>query len=181
MRIPVGEVTLWTGRKSLRPIIPRALLSAGFAAAGYFYAGMPLQFVIDATINILPWTESGVVTTWNLLRAAAFLPLMIDGVSALRSLTTRYELTSERLVYSRGLLVRQQDQIALQRIRDFRIMRPLMARIAGTGVVHIVSRDETLPHLEIGPFTGAGEVEASIRSAVSARQEATGYRELETT
>ncbi len=177
----MSEENIWKGRQSLRPFVPKALLSITVAWAGYYYAGAPLQAIIDATLNILPWTDAGVLRVWNALRIASFVPLALTGLSAAKAWSTRYQLTSERLIYSRGILLRKQDQIALQRIRDFRIMRPAMARLTGTGVVHIISRDETLPHLEMGPFGKPDEIEGDIRRAVGARQEATGYRELETT
>lgn len=177
-----GEALLWEGHPSPRSLIPALLLAGGFAWMGYFHlATIILQPVIDVTAFLIAWDKDLLMTVWHATQALFFLPLLLGLLKLLTLRLTRYSLTSERLLYSRGLLLRRQDQIWLQRIRDFRIAKPLGARLTGTGYITLVSRDETLPRLDMGPFARCDRIEELVRQAVVARQSEVGYREVETT
>jgi uncharacterized membrane protein YdbT with pleckstrin-like domain len=173
--------TLWTQRPSARPLIPALALAAGIAWAGRAAAAPVTQAFIDATAGLLPWTATNVFYPYYAFQALAVLPLLVVFWWLAVKKTTVYAMTPDRLLYTRGILLRNHDQIRLERVRDFRVLRPLAARLTGTGSIHLVSPDETLPELELGPFPDPLAVEATIRSRVIAHQDATGYREFEAT
>lgn len=177
----MATTTLWTGHPSLRSLAPAALIAALCAWVGFTFANPVAQSLIDATAMVIPWTEENVRWPYYGLQCLGLLPALLVAFKALSYRMTRFVVSPERLLYERGMLLRSYDQIRLERVRDFRVLRPLASRLTGTGRVVVISRDETLPELVMGPFARPLEVEQTIRKEVIRRQEESGYRELETT
>ena len=63
----------------------------------------------------------------------------------LRSLGTRYRITSQRVIVETGMLSKRVDQLDLYRIVDFVVERSFGQRIMGTGTITIDSMDKTTP------------------------------------
>lgn len=177
----MSETTIWSKSPSLRSLVPVALLGIGLAWAGFEYAGPVAQQMINATADVIQWTETNVLIPYYGLQALGSFPLLLVMWRAIMFKTTRFSLTDSRILYNRGVLLRKYDQIRLERIRDFRILKPLLTSITGTGYILILSRDETYPQLTIGPFGDPLGVESAIRKQVLERQSEVGYREFETT
>ncbi len=176
----MSETTSWTGRPSFRPLLGAAVATG---ALGFFLMGQvsPIfQSVIDATHERVYWSDGAIATIYHGIRIACFIPLILVLWRMLLNLTVRYEVRDGRFLFHHGLLFRKHDQILLQRVRDFRVYRPLAHMVMGVGKIHMVSRDETFPELTIGPFARPLEVEKLLHDAVTEQQGATGYRELET-
>lgn len=171
----------WSGRPSMRPYILGAAIMAGVAYLISFYVGPAFQVVINATQDVIPWTASIIEKVYYAAQTVIWFPLVAVLFKMLRVFFTSYRIEDGRLIYDHGLIFRKQDQIALQRVRDFRVLKPVSQRIAGTGTVMLVSRDETYPELPMGPFSSPVEVSEIIRGAVLAQQKATNYREFEST
>jgi uncharacterized membrane protein YdbT with pleckstrin-like domain len=177
----MDTTTLWEARPSLRTLVPAMIFAGVCIWAGFAFANPVAQAFIDGTAMVIPWTAENVRIPYHAVQAAGFFPAIVVGFKALGYRMTRFALSSERLLYEHGVLLRSYDQIRLERIRDFRVLRPLAARLTGTGKVIVISRDETLPELIMGPFARPLEAEEAIRKEVIRRQEESGYRELETT
>lgn len=79
--------------------------------------------------------EIGVLMyVWNVI---AIIGAGLLCYAALWRLTCTYSLTHECVLGSTGILSRQHIRIALSRIVDYRVMRPLIERIIGLGDLHI--------------------------------------------
>lgn len=65
--------------------------------------------------------------------------------SPLSSFTTRYRLTSQRLVVERGLIGRRTESFGLFGINDIEIRQGIFARLAGIGDVFLYSSDREFP------------------------------------
>lgn len=175
-----GPIT-WSARPSFRQFAVGGLLMGGL---GYFFsskAGPVFQVVINATADSVMWTDELILNIYHGLQVASYIPLAVVGMMFLRALSVKYEISEGRFLMHRGILVRRHDQIALQRVRDFRVFRPLGLTLLGIGRVHLVSRDETYPELTIGPFSDPLDVERIIHAAVLEQQQKVGFREFEST
>ena len=58
-----------------------------------------------------------------------------------KSLSTRYEITSQRVRVERGLLSKTKDSLELFRIDHFDVLKPLGMRMAGQCMLHLRSSD----------------------------------------
>lgn len=159
----------WSSRPTLRMHLVAGLLAAGVGVYGSSVAGRAFQAVINVT-DFLPWSDSAIWAIYRGLQVSAFIPMMIIGAYALKALTTKYEIRDGRLLYHHGILSRKHDQIALQRVRDFRVYRPVAHMVLGIGKVQIISRDETFPSLMMGPLSDPLGVEKVLHSAVLEQQ-----------
>lgn len=176
-----GETTISTFRVSIIPAVFTTVILALLGVLMLRGLSGAFQSFIDATVGFIPWTQSGVVKIYHIGQIAVFAPALLG---VLRIVVLRqhvFELTSERLFYRRGILRRRADQVALERIRDFSLAASFPGTLIGLGRVCVISRDETLPELWIGPVRKPEDIAQSIRAAVLERQTAVGFREFETT
>ncbi len=62
---------------------------------------------------------------------------------------TKYVLTEEKLLITRGVLRQTEDEIRLYRIMDLSLNRSLFDRIDGVGTIHCCSADRSAPEFDI--------------------------------
>lgn len=177
----MNEEAIWSAHPRLRALIPLMILCLVISVGGFRVAGPWAQIFINSTAIYIHWTGESVLVFYRAVQGVMLLPLLFLAWKIAVYRTTLFEMTPDRLLYTRGILLRKYDQIRLERVRDFRIFRPLASRLTGTGSVIVVSRDETLPRLTMGPFTEPLGVEKAIREQVLIQQKVSGYREVETT
>lgn len=169
---------VWQGRPSLRQFLPPLVAWLAVGAWLYLKSFVLIQAFVNRTV-FLNWTQVEVTRLFYGFQIAVFLPVAFTLLRMFRRRVIHYTMTRDRLLIRRGIVVRTLDQIWLRRVRDFRVMEPLGARITGTGTLLVISRDDTLPRLVMGPFRNPEEVEALMRPLVMAAQQASNYREIE--
>lgn len=171
--------SFWSRRPSMRLFMVRQMLVMPFLIAGFVFAPKLVQHLYLATTWLPIWSIETIKAAKWVIRAAIIGWIMVGAINMLKIWVTRYELTPSRFLYHHGIIVRQHDEIELHRIRDFRVIRPLMSRILGLGKIYMITRDETWPILVIGPFTDSRQLQSDIREKVEAHKRATGFREFE--
>lgn len=77
-------------------------------------------------------------------------PLALTGLALLIVLAkwadtigAKYQVTAERLIVRRGILMKSIDEIELYRVKDVRMDFSLLNQLAGIGTIHVSSSDET--------------------------------------
>lgn len=172
------EQTLWITHPSWRMHIPVTLVSTAASGLGFWYAAPLMQGLVDMT-GTLPWTQEGVDTAYRILRIAIGFPVLyaIGRLAALR--LTSYELTTQRLRIRHGLFPRRQDEIALQRLRDYVVKRSLAGMVLGYGTIKLLSRDPNHPVLKMTGITNAIERCENVRNCALEWKRRLGYREFE--
>ena len=89
-----------------------------------------------------------IVSAWQWL--AVVFTLGIAGlVYWVRSLSTTYEITTQRVRVERGLLSTVKENVELFRIDHFDLHKPLGMRLAGHCALHLRSSDANFPSLMI--------------------------------
>lgn len=82
--------------------------------------------------------------TWG--RWPLLLSLVALGLVAARwigNMAARYDLTEDRLVVRRGIVMKSLDEVELYRVKDIRLDFSVVNQLAGLGTICIVSSDET--------------------------------------
>jgi membrane protein YdbS with pleckstrin-like domain len=171
------ERSLWAGRPALRLLVLSPVFLA-LAAGGAWLARRAL------VPGRLPEPEWLLPLGWETLRHLNQACVELAGATmiglaltwaVLSRLTTRYELTSQRMRLRSGILVRVVDEIELYRIRDVRLVRGPLQRLAGLGTVTIDSTDGT-GTVRVGPIAASGKVRESIRDASETQKARMGMR-----
>ncbi len=67
----------------------------------------------------------------------------------IRSISTRYEITSQRVRIERGILSKVKESVELFRIDHFDVLKPLGMRLAGQCMLHLRSSDAGFPSIMI--------------------------------
>lgn len=109
-----------------------------FAATQSTEAEKPI-FVGHPAILYSAWNWVGVIVTLGI----AFFYFWF------KSLSTRYEITSQRVRIERGILSKVKDSIELFRIDHFDLHKPLGMRLVGHCVLHLRSSDTSFPAVYI--------------------------------
>lgn len=135
-----------------------------------------LWLVIAAGIVV-----GGTVAVNPLVYAALIIPL---GGIVIRWAVTRstvYELTSQRLRKTSGILNKKLDELELYRVKDSTLEQPLLLRMFGLGNIKIMSSDVSLPVLEMSAVPGAYEAREKLRVAVEAERDRKRVRDVNLT
>ena len=90
-----------------------------------------------------------------------------------------FELTSERLLISRGVLSRTTNSLELYRVKDMRIVQPLALRMVGLENIVLITSDENSPHVVIDHIPSSLHLSDQIRTHVEACRVSKGTREVE--
>jgi uncharacterized membrane protein YdbT with pleckstrin-like domain len=114
-----------------------------------------------------------------LLTCWLIIPACVAAVRWLRTRTTRYELTSQRLLVSTGILSRQTDALELYRVRDLRIVQPLLLRMLSLGDVILDTSDITTPFVALQGVPDARILADVIRTHVEQCRLAKRVREID--
>ena len=89
-----------------------------------------------------------IVSAWQWL-AVVFTLFIAYLVYWIRSRSTRYEITTQRVKIERGLLSKSKENVELFRIDHFDLHKPLGMRLLGHCVLHLRSTDTSFPSLLI--------------------------------
>ena len=150
------ENVLWKGSPSqwlnLGPFTASALLAAGIAVGGLFF---PPAF------------------------AGLILPLLYAVWKYLTVRTRGFELTSERLKITSGVINQHVDEIELYRIKDSQLVRVWWMRLTGLASVSLETSDRTMPNLVIPAIRGGGDMRELRRKQVELRRDKKHVRELD--
>lgn len=150
------ENTLWKGSPTqwlnLGPFLIALLLAAAIVAGGCFF---PPAFVA----LLVPLVY--VVWKYLVVRAQVF------------------ELTSERLRFTRGVINQQVDEIELYRVKDSVLLRLWWMRLTGVASVVLETSDRTMPNLTIPAIRGGLEMRELLRKQVEAQRDKKRVREMD--
>jgi len=90
-----------------------------------------------------------------------------------------FELTSQRLRITTGVINQKIDEIELYRVKDSVTLRPGWMRLTGLSSISLQTSDRTLPHLLIPAIPNGGDVRELLRKQVEAQRDSKGVRETD--
>jgi len=146
---------LWYGRPSVLALAGKIVKTALLVAACWAIFKYPvtaLAAYVDALIppatletellvRIEAWLDLGALV----LMGVAILVLLCR-IVALKSIY--YEVTPDRIEWSRGIFDRQVDNIDMFRVIDLKLRRSLLEAVLGIGTVTLITKDNSDPHFD---------------------------------
>ena len=138
-------------------------------------------------LNLGPFTAATVLTAGiivgGLFFPPAFAALILPPVYVLwKYLVVRmevFELTSERLRITRGVLNQKIDEIELYRVKDSVMVRTWWMRLTGLASIHLETSDRTMPHLVIPAIRDGNEKREALRQQVELIRDKKRVREMD--
>jgi uncharacterized membrane protein YdbT with pleckstrin-like domain len=150
------ETTFWKGSPSqwlnLGPFSVAILLAAGIIAAGVFFPPALIGLVVP-----LGW----MIWSFLVVRCQTF------------------ELTTERLRITTGVINQNIDEVELYRVKDMLIERKWWMRLVGLGNIHLETSDRSLPHIDIPAIRDCIGLREALRKKVEAMRDKKRVREMD--
>jgi uncharacterized membrane protein YdbT with pleckstrin-like domain len=107
--------------------------------------------------------------------------LLIVAWKWLEVMSESFEVTPQRVVVRRGIIMKSVDEIELYRVKDVRLDFSLLNQMAGIGTITITSSDETTRDgkLAMNHVAKAQERREEIRALVDKARRERGVREID--
>lgn len=93
--------------------------------------------------------------------------------------TRVYELTSQRIRVTSGVVNQTIDEIELYRVKDTQMLRTWWMRLTGLASVSVETSDRTLPTLVVPAVSGGVELREILRQQVELTRDRKRVRELD--
>lgn len=152
------------------------------------WRGTPSQWTNFGAYFLCLLLAAGVVAAYFLVPGEPPNPLILIGLVIpfiwalsrwLANRCRRYEVTSERVKITTGLLSRQTSEIELYRVRDYSVVEPFWLRLVGCGDVVLVTADRTTPQIVLHAVPHAATLKDRIRTETERMRQRRGVRDLE--
>ena len=137
-----------------------------------------LLLVVGGAVLVPVLSDQG-VGNWPLLLTVAGLAIIL--AKWVQNLAATYEITDQRLIMRRGIIMKSIDEIELYRIKDVRMNFTLLNQLTGIGAICLTTSDETTRG---GDFVMRNVPRAharreDIRRLVDAARRLRGVREID--
>ena len=154
------ETSLWKGGPSqwlnLGSFILALILAAGIVT-GAIFSGPMLPFVLLGLVIPLFWIF------WQFLKVRC----------------QRYELTTERLKMTTGVINQRIDEVELYRVKDVLVVRSFWMRLTGLASILLETSDRSVPNLVIPAVRGGVELREELRKQVELQRDRKRVRETD--
>ena len=130
---------------------------------------MPVAFgvalLVAAVVGLMWFRDAEPWTFWLLLAAAAVAVLVLLYEVVVNN-TTVYEVTTQRIRISRGMLTRRTEELELYRANDTSLIEPLAMRLFGLGTIEVRTMEEGLPNVQLTAVSGARRLREELRTHI---------------
>jgi membrane protein YdbS with pleckstrin-like domain len=139
---------LFDGRPSLLGMVGAAIKGAILVTMGLVISNWPVERAVNQLLA-LDFSENELVTFGG-YRVAIGLGLVVVALlllvlKMLKLKTTYYQVTHDRVEWSRGIFDRKVDNLDMFRVIDLKLRRSLLDCIFGIGTVELITTDKTDP------------------------------------
>ena len=133
--------------------------------------------LLVAALALAIWVSQSVDSDWALFPALglAVIALVFFLARYAQWLTTNFVLTTDRLIFRKGVLSRQGREIPLERLNDVSFTQTLFQRMMLAGDLLVESAGEQ-GQSQYGHFARPQEVQNEIHRAIEAAAERDAYR-----
>lgn len=147
-----------------------------------FWKGSPSQWLNLGPYSICLLLAAG-ITAGGVFFPPTFIGLLIPLLYAVwRYLTVRclvFEVTTERLRITKGVINQNIDEVELYRVKDIVVERKWWMRLTGLGNVHLQTSDRSLPHVDIPAIRDCIGLREELRKLVEAMRDRKRVREMD--
>jgi hypothetical protein len=135
-------------RPSLWAMAPAVIKGLIFLVAAGLLVKLPLENLANNMLGLeLTESEALAVSRYRVIAGfgLAVLVVFILLMKVLKLKMTRYEVTSERIEWGRGIFDRRLDNLDMFRVIDLKMRRTVFDCIFGIGTVGLITTDKTDP------------------------------------
>lgn len=177
---------LYEGRPSLFGLAPTAIKSASLLVIAFCFIRFPIE---DYAVIFLDKFTDFQLTDAQYFKLAQWLNIFGWGLALLvffvffykilRLKMTRYEITLDRIEYSRGIFDRRVDNLDMFRVIDLKLRRSLLDCLVGIGQVVLTTTDKSDPEFTFLKVRRSRRLYDVIKKASLAADQKQGVIHLE--
>jgi uncharacterized membrane protein YdbT with pleckstrin-like domain len=144
----IDDNVLFAGRPSLWGMAPAVIKGLVVFAIAWLLIKLPLEGFASSLLGLkLTATEAFAVSRYRILTGEGIgaIVVLILMFKAVKLKAIYYEVTADRIEWSRGILDRRVDNVDMFRVVDLKMRRSILDCIFGIGTVALVTNDKTDP------------------------------------
>jgi len=176
------ESILFAGRPSLLGLMGECVRGSLVIALAWGLMKLPLEEWANEPLQLkLTATQLLAAAHYRVLGSYAIVGLVMLGlaIKVLKLKMIYYEVNSDRIEWSRGVLDRRVDNIDMFRVVDLKMRRSLLDCIFGVGTVALITTDKTDPNFVFEKVRGCRDLYDVIKKASLEADRKTGVVHLE--
>ena len=173
---------LFTARPSLLGMAPAMVKGLFFIVLAGLLVRLPLENLVNDLLGLgLTESQSLTVGAYRLIAGLGLglIVVLILVMKMVRLKMTRYEVSPDRIEWSRGILDRRVDNLDMFRVIDLKMRRSVIDCIFGIGTVGLITTDKTDPEFEFEKVHRPRELYDIIKRASLEADRRTGVVHLE--
>ena len=90
-----------------------------------------------------------------------------------------FEITTERVRVTTGMISRRSTELELYRVRDYTVVEPFWLRLIGRGNLILETADRTTPHVVLNAIPSVNALKDQVRTHTERMRRLRGVRDLE--
>ena len=146
------------------------------AFSGKVFGSVLLGLALVAIAILLIHKQIGPWWIWAVLFVLALAFQMIPWADSKR---ISYRITNYRIDFERGLLAKTIDTMELWHVEDLHFHQSLMNRIFNVGNITVLSKDETMPQLELKGIPNPRPISEMLKQRVIAVKRQRGVMKVD--
>ncbi len=173
-----NDKILFAGRPSLWGIVADMAIGAFFCVIGGLLVGLPIEQMLGLELTV---SQTGMVAQYRVLAGLGIISVVasILAVKVIRLKMIYYEVTPDRIEWSRGILDRRVDNLDMFRVVDLKLRRSPLDCIMGVGTVGLITTDKTDPKFDFEKVRDCRLLYDVIKKASLEADRTTGVVHLE--
>jgi membrane protein YdbS with pleckstrin-like domain len=173
---------LFAGRPSLWGMAPAIVRGVVVLAIAWLLIRLPLEGYAAGLLDLkLTPTQALAIGRYRVIAGAAIggLVILILLLKAFKLKMIYYEVSADRIEWSRGILDRRVDNVDMFRVIDLKMRRSLLDCIFGVGTIALITTDKTDPEFEFEKIQDCRYLYDVIKKASLEADRKTGVVHLE--
>jgi len=178
----MDDNVLFAARPSLLGMAPAMVKGLFFIVLAGLLVRLPIENLVNDLLGLgLTESQSLTVGGYRLLAGLGLglIVVLVLVMKMVRLKMTYYEVTPERVEWSRGILDRRVDNLDMFRVIDLKMRRSVFDCIFGIGTVGLITTDKTDPEFEFEKVHRPRELYDIIKKASLEADRTTGVVHLE--
>jgi membrane protein YdbS with pleckstrin-like domain len=173
---------LFAGRPSLWGMAPAIVKGVVVLAIAWLLMRLPLEAYAVRLLDLkLTPTQALAIVRYRMLASGAIcaIVVLILLLKAFKLKMIYYEVSADRIEWSRGILDRRVDNVDMFRVVDLKMRRSLLDCILGVGTIELITTDKTDPEFEFEKIQDCRYLYDIIKKASLEADRKTGVVHLE--
>ena len=173
---------LFAGRPSLWGMAPAVVKGLVVLVIAWLLIRLPLESFVNSLLGLkLTATQAFAIGRYRVIAGEAIgaLVILILLFKAFKLKMIYYEVTADRIEWSRGILDRRVDNVDMFRVVDLKMRRSLLDCIFGVGTIALITTDKTDPVFEFEKVRDCRYLYDVIKKASLTADRKTGVVHLE--